>query len=98
MYSIYAYIDPPNDPNVGKYGSLMECLGTRCTSSSLSVNQSHGSDRSGRSRFVDAAGYQDNGYQSCFFLGGSHDGIRLGTQRLTLSNVFLLGVFSGLHR
>ena len=27
MYSIYAYIDPPNHPNVGKYGSLMECLG-----------------------------------------------------------------------
>ena len=25
--SIYAYIDPQNHPNVGKYGSPMECLG-----------------------------------------------------------------------
>ena len=27
MYAIYAYIDPPNHPNVGIYGSPMECLG-----------------------------------------------------------------------
>ena len=25
MYTIYAYIDPPNHPNVNKYGSPMEC-------------------------------------------------------------------------
>ena len=25
--AIYAYIDPPNHPNVGIYGSPMECLG-----------------------------------------------------------------------
>ena len=27
MYAIYAYIDPPNHPNVGIYGSPMERLG-----------------------------------------------------------------------
>ena len=27
MYAIYAYIDPPNYPNVGIYGSPMERLG-----------------------------------------------------------------------
>ena len=27
MYAIYAYIDPPNHPNVGKYMPYMECLG-----------------------------------------------------------------------
>ena len=27
IYAIYAYIDPQNDPNVGIYGSPMECLG-----------------------------------------------------------------------
>ena len=27
MYTIYAYIDPQNHPNVGKYTSPMECLG-----------------------------------------------------------------------
>ena len=27
MYAIYAYIDPPNHPNVGIYGIYMECLG-----------------------------------------------------------------------
>ena len=27
MYAIYAYIDPQNHPNVGIYGSPMECLG-----------------------------------------------------------------------
>ena len=27
MYAIYAYFDPPNHPNVGIYGSPMECLG-----------------------------------------------------------------------
>ena len=26
MYAIYAYIDPRNHPNVGIYGSPMECL------------------------------------------------------------------------
>ena len=30
MYAIYAYIDPQNHPNVGIYGSPMECLGTVC--------------------------------------------------------------------
>ena len=29
MYVIYAYIDPPNHPNVGIYDSPMECLGDR---------------------------------------------------------------------
>ena len=27
MYAMYAYIDPSNHPNVGKYTSPMECLG-----------------------------------------------------------------------
>ena len=27
MYAIYPYIDRPNHPNVGKYGSPMECQG-----------------------------------------------------------------------
>ena len=27
MYAIYAYIDPPNHPNVGIYDSPMESLG-----------------------------------------------------------------------
>ena len=27
MYAIYDYIDPQNHPNVGIYGSPMECLG-----------------------------------------------------------------------
>ena len=27
MYAIYAYIDPPNHPNVGIYGSPMQRLG-----------------------------------------------------------------------
>ena len=27
MYAIYGYIDPPNHPNVGIYGSPMESLG-----------------------------------------------------------------------
>ena len=27
MYGIYAYIEPPNHTNVGKYGSPMEHLG-----------------------------------------------------------------------
>ena len=27
MFAIYAYIDPQNHPNVGIYGSPMECLG-----------------------------------------------------------------------
>ena len=27
MFVIYAYIDPSNHPNVGKYASPMECLG-----------------------------------------------------------------------
>ena len=30
MYVIYAYIDPSNHPNVGIYGSPMECLGIGC--------------------------------------------------------------------
>ena len=39
--AIYAYIDPPNHPNVGIYGSPMECLGSgppsrrSCTVSAL---------------------------------------------------------------
>ena len=28
VYAIYAYIDPPSHPNVGKYASHTECLGT----------------------------------------------------------------------
>ena len=35
MYGIYAYIEPPNHPNVGKYGSPMEHLGNKWNTWSL---------------------------------------------------------------